>query len=108
MKYKKYDKLVRDKIPEIIHGQGKGVCFRSLSDAEFKEYLEKKLDEEVAEFHESKSIEELADIVEVLYALAEVHGHTVFDLGRMRRRKLSERGGFVNRICLQGVCEKIV
>lgn len=96
----KYDKLVRDKIPDIIHDQGKGVCFRVLSDAEFKEYLEKKLDEEVAEFHESKSLEELADITEVLYALAEAHGHTVFDLGRMRRRKLFEKGGFVRRICL--------
>lgn len=96
----KYNKLVRDKIPDIIHDQGKGVCFRVLNHSEFKEYLEKKLDEEVAEFHESKSLEELADIVEVLYALAESHGHTVFDLGRMRRRKLFEKGGFERRICL--------
>ncbi len=102
---RKYNKLVRDKIPEIIHSQGKGVCFRSLSENEFLEYLENKLDEEVAEFHESKSLEELADIVEVLYALAEVHGHTVFELGRMRRRKLREKGGFVKRICLEGVEE---
>ena len=101
----KYNKLVRDNIPEIIHKNGKGVQFRHLSDAEFKIYLEKKLDEEVAEFHESKSLEELADIVEVLYALAEVHGHTVFELGRMRRRKLREKGGFEKRICLEGVEE---
>lgn len=102
---KKYDKLVRDNIPEIIHNSGKSVHFRSLSKSEFSEYLETKLDEEVAEFHESKSLEELADIVEVLYALAEVHGHTVFDLGRMRRRKLFEKGGFVKRICLMEVEE---
>lgn len=102
---KKYDKLVRDNIPDIIHAQGKGVCFRVLSDTEFKEYLERKLDEEVAEFHESKSLEELADITEVLYALAETHGRTVFDLGRMRRRKLFEKGGFTKRICLLEVEE---
>lgn len=101
----KYNKLVRDKIPDIIHDQGKGVCFRVLSKNEFLEYLENKLDEEVAEFHKDKTLEELADIVEVLYALAEVHGHTVFDLGRMRRRKLYERGGYVNRILLIGVDE---
>ena len=92
---KKYDKLVRDKIPEIIHDQGKGVCFRVLSDAEFKEYLVKKLYEEVTEFCESRSLEELADITEVIYALAEVNGYSVFDLGRMRRAKLREKGGFI-------------
>ena len=100
---RKYNKLVRDKIPGIIHDQGKGVCFRTLSDAEFLEYLEKKLDEEVAEFHKDKSLEELADIVEVLYALAKAHGHTVFDLRRMRRKKLNEKGGFAKRICLIAV-----
>lgn len=101
----KHDKLVRDNIPDIIHDQGKGVCFRVLSDTEFKEYLHRKLDEEVAEFHKSKSLEELADITEVLYALAEVYGHSVFDLGRMRRRKLFEKGGFIKRICLLEVEE---
>lgn len=101
----KYDKLVRDNIPDIIHDQGKGVCFRVLSEAEFKEYLERKLDEEVAEFHENPTLEELADITEVLYALAETHGYSVFDLGRMRRQKLFEKGGFVKRICLLEVEE---
>jgi predicted house-cleaning noncanonical NTP pyrophosphatase (MazG superfamily) len=57
----------------------------------------------VDEYLITESLEELADIVEVLYALAEVHGHSVFDLGRLRRRKLFERGGFVNRICLEYV-----
>lgn len=102
----KYNKLVRDNIPEIIHAQGKDVCFRVLSKDEFPAFLENKLDEEVAElheaveFHKDKILEELADIVEVIYALAEVHGHTVFELGRMRRRKLFERGGFTRKVCL--------
>lgn len=102
---KKYDKLVRDNIPEIIHKNGKSVQFRSLSASEFSEYLHRKLDEEVAEFHETPSLEELADITEVIYALAETHGYSVFDLGRMRRRKLFEKGGYVKRICLEGVEE---
>ena len=101
-----YDKLVRDNIPDIIHEKGNGVSFRILDKAEFKEYLDKKLDEEVAELreavehHPNKILEELADIEEVLYAMAETHGHTVFDLGKMRRTKLREKGGFVRRICL--------
>lgn len=101
----KHNKLVRDNIPDIIHDQGKGVSFRVLSEAEFKEYLERKLDEEVSEFHENPTLEELADITEVLYALAESHGYSVFDLGRMRRRKLFEKGGFIKRICLLEVEE---
>ena len=101
----KYNKLVRDRIPGIIEKSGKKAITRTLDDEEYKVFLEKKLDEEVAEFHESKSLEELADIVEVLYALAETHGRTVFNLGRMRRRKLFEKGGFTKRICLLEVEE---
>lgn len=100
---KKYDKLVRDNIPSIIHEQGKTVQVRSLNTEEFKEYLKKKFYEEATEFFESESLEELADIVEVVYALAEVNGHSVFDLGKMRRRKLFQCGGYVNRICLEYV-----
>lgn len=96
----RYDKLVRDKIPEIIESTGKKAICRTLTETEYKEYLEKKLDEEVAEFHGSKSVEELADILEVVYALIEIQGRSVFELGSMRRRKLFERGAFGKRICL--------
>ena len=96
----KYDKLVRDKIPEIIGRTGKKATYRILDEAEYKEYLEKKLDEEVAEFHESKNIEELADILEVVYALIEAQGRSAFELGSVRRRKFFERGAFGKRICL--------
>lgn len=95
----RYDKLVRDKIPEIIESTGKKAIYRTLSEAEYKEYLEKKLDEEVAEFHESKSIEELADIYEVMDALCAVHSSYI----RVRveqENKYIERGGFAKRICL--------
>lgn len=96
----KYDKLVRDRIPEIIEKDGKKAITRTLSDEEYKIYLEKKLDEEVAEFHKSKSLEELADIVEVVYALSHAYGHLPADIDSVRIPKLVDRGGFNNRILL--------
>lgn len=96
----KYNKLVRDNIPEILYEKGIPASYRILDEAEFKEYLEKKLDEEVAEFHESKNLDEIIDILEVLYALTEALDHSVFEMGSKRRRKLSERGGFARRVCL--------
>lgn len=101
----KYNKLVRDKIPEIIEKSGKTAVTRELNDDEYKIYLEKKLDEEVAEFHESKSIEELADIMQVIYTLCRAHGYSPADLHYTRIEKASERGGFDKRILLQEVRE---
>jgi len=99
----KYDKLVRDDIPEIIKRSGKTPIVRELTDEEYKIYLEKKLDEEVAEFHESKSIEELADIMEVAYELCRVYGHSPEEINFARLDKLIERGGFSKKILLEEV-----
>lgn len=101
----KYDKLVRDKIPEIIAESGQKATFRVLMPSERMEYLEKKLDEEVAEFHESKDIEELADILEVLIALAVEKGYGADVLQVERLKKRTIRGGFDKKILLQEVCE---
>ena len=65
-----YNKLVRDKIPEIIEASGKICEMDILSDEEYLQMLDKKLDEELAEYHQEQNIEELADILEVLYATA--------------------------------------
>lgn len=100
-----YDKLVRDKIPEIIEREGKKAHFRVLDKSEYKEYLEKKLDEEVAEFHESKSVEELADVVEVLLALIYEYGYGVCDVYEKRCIKTKENGAFEKKICLVEVEE---
>lgn len=96
----KHNKLVRDKIPEIIAESGKKVTFRVLNDDEYKIELEKKLDEEVAEFHESKSLEELADILEVFCALSMAHGFKFFEVYNKAIAKSDERGGFAKRIFL--------
>ena len=90
----KYNKLVRDKIPEIIANSKKVVCFRYLEGEEYKEALERKLDEEVAELHENLSIEEFADVAEVLYALIEACGYRVIDVIKCRERKRAEKGAF--------------
>lgn len=101
----KYDKLVRNRIPEIIRKDGKTPHTRILNDSEFKEYLEEKLDEEVAEFHASKSLEELADIEEVLSALRRAYGYSVEELTVTRFTKVIERGAFYRKICLIEVDE---
>lgn len=97
-----YNKLVRDSIPEIIAAQGEKPIIRVMDDKEYIISLEKKLDEEVAEYHESKEIEELADVLEVIYALCEAKGHSVDELTKIYEKKHIERGGFSKRIFLLG------
>lgn len=100
-----FDKLVRDNIPQIIENSGKRAITRTLDDEEYKVYLEKKLDEEVAEFHESKSLEELADIAEVLNALRIAYGYSLNELDTERLTKTIERGAFTQKILLLKVEE---
>ena len=95
-----YNKLVRDKIPAIIEAQGQKAKTRILDDEAYKRALETKLDEEVTEFHKEKNLEELADILEVVYALAENLGHSKAELLEVYEKKHQERGGFRDRIFL--------
>jgi predicted house-cleaning noncanonical NTP pyrophosphatase (MazG superfamily) len=97
-----YNKLVRDKIPEIIRSQGGEPVTRVLADEEFARCLAEKLNEEVAEFHRDQNIEELADILEVVYALAEVVGGSHGELMSSYEKKHEARGGFSNRVFLIG------
>ncbi len=99
----RYDKLVRDNIPDIIVAQGRTPVVMALSDAEFKERLQKKLLEETQEYLESGEIEELADILEVLYALAVEQGVTPDELENIRLKKREKRGGFTKRLLLKSV-----
>ena len=101
-----YNKLVRDKIPEIIAKAGHESKVRILHDDEYFTSLCKKLQEEVDEFQESQSLEELADILEVLYALTAAQGKTPEDLEALRADKCEKRGGFEKRLFLEWVLEK--
>lgn len=95
-----YNKLVRDKIPDIIRNQGEQPNIRILEDAEYRVNLERKLDEEVTEFHRDQTLEELADILEVVFALAESKGASKAELLKMYQEKHDKRGGFRDRIFL--------
>ena len=99
---KLYNKLVRDRIPEIIEANGETPITRILDPDEYLRCLEAKLDEEVSEFHDSKDPEELADILEVIYALAEAKGCSHQKLMEIYERKHTARGGFAKRVFLTG------
>lgn len=95
-----YNKLVRDKIPSIIKSNGQNPNTRILTEEEYTFALEQKLDEEVSEYHQDKNLEELADILEVVYALSENLGHSREELLKTYEKKHAERGGFRDRIFL--------
>lgn len=95
-----HSKLVRDRIPEICRANGTIPLVRILSDEEFRRCLAAKLDEEVAEFHEDLCAEELADILEVVYALAETIGSSEEVPNALRWKKRAERGAFSEKIFL--------
>lgn len=105
-KWTLYNKLVRDKIPDIILETGAKCAYRKLSDEEFLEALNAKLNEEVAEYQESGSVEELADILEVVYTLAYLKGYNFPAMDDLKKRKAEERGGFHKKIMLCFVEEK--
>ncbi len=97
---KTFNKLVRDKIPEIIKSHGKTPTTRILSEKEYFIALKEKLEEETNEFQESESLEELADVLEVVFALASHLGSDQRKLEEIRLKKQLERGAFEERTFL--------
>ena len=98
-----YNKLVRDNIPEIIEASGKHCRFSILSESDCLVMLDEKLNEELAEYQQSKSLEELADLLEVIRAVAKARGSSMEEIESIRRDKARRRGGFEKRILLQSV-----
>jgi len=101
-----YPKLVRDNIPKIIldnNPAGTTIKYRKLDDVEYKNALKNKLCEEVLEYTESDDFKELADILEVICALAKTHGETEITLGNARNYKAFTNGKFEDRIYLEEV-----
>ncbi len=99
-----YNKLVRDRIPEVISKTGKQYVTRILNDDEYKLELKKKLGEEIQEYIEAaddtSAIEELADLLELIHAATELHGSSIEQLEQIRLKKAQDRGGFKERIFL--------
>lgn len=87
-------KLVRDNIPDEIQSEGRDCEIRELSDEEYREHLRIKLTEEVTEFLQDGNVEELVDIMEVVYALGIQSGVSPEQLEQLRNDKLIQKGGF--------------
>lgn len=100
-----YHKLVRDRIPDIIKADGKTCVTEILPDEQYLEMLDAKLSEELAEYQESKSLEELADLLEVVQAVVNARGWTWEQLEQVRADKVTKRGGFEKKILLKKVIE---
>jgi len=95
-----YNKAIRDKIPDIIEESGKNCNVKKLTNSEFLVQLEKKLVEELSEYQESKNVEELADILEVIYRISELKGITSNELDSIKNEKAKTRGKFDNNLFL--------
>lgn len=104
-----FNKLVRDRIVEMIEESGRHCTYRVLGPEEYVQELKVKLQEEVREFLEAEgkkeAVEELADVLEVVFALAGVKGATVEELMAVREAKAQERGGFGKRVFLQEIAK---
>lgn len=101
-----YNKLVRDRILEMIESGGNFCITEILSDSQYLEMLDAKLTEELAEYQEDKSLEELADLLEVMRAVVRARGWTWEQLEQVRQEKAARRGGFEQKILLKEVIEK--
>ena len=101
----KYDKLVRDRIPEIIKEDGKEPVTHIADEEEYWKKLKEKLKEEVDEFLEKSNEEELSDIVEVIDSICDFKGINKEELESIRKKKAEKRGGFKKKIILDEVKE---
>ncbi|KOP81464.1 phosphoribosyl-ATP pyrophosphohydrolase [Bacillus sp. FJAT-21945] len=104
-----YNKLVRDRIPEINEKTGKKFSTKILDSTEYIKELKKKSFEELEEYlnttNNEDTIEELADVLEIIHALAEHHGATIEKLEEVRKQKAEKRGSFREKVFLIEVSE---
>jgi predicted house-cleaning noncanonical NTP pyrophosphatase (MazG superfamily) len=99
-----YNKLVRDKIPQIIESKGKEFSTKIPSDEDYIKYLKEKAYEELDEYcaaeTDGEAVEELADLLEVIRALAKQHGSTIEEIEAVRKDKAERRGGLKDKMFL--------
>ena len=99
-----HNKLVRDKIPQIIKESGKTPVTKILNQKEYINELRKKSQEELQEYltaeTDEEALEELADLLEIIHALAKVHGSTIEEVDKIRVEKAAKRGGFTDKVFL--------
>ncbi|WP_226672090.1 nucleoside triphosphate pyrophosphohydrolase [Rossellomorea aquimaris] len=99
-----YNKLVRDKIPQIIESKGKEFSTKILNDEDYIKYLKEKAYEELDEYcaaeTDEEAVEELADLLEVVRALSKQHGSTIEEVEAVRKDKAEKRGEFQEKVFL--------
>jgi predicted house-cleaning noncanonical NTP pyrophosphatase (MazG superfamily) len=99
-----YNKLVRDKIPQIIESENKKFSTKVLNDEDYIKYLKVKAYEELNEYcsadTDSEALEELADLLEVIWALSKKHGSSIEEVEALRIEKAEKRGGFQEKVFL--------
>jgi predicted house-cleaning noncanonical NTP pyrophosphatase (MazG superfamily) len=100
------NKLVRDRIPDIIEANGEYCETRVLDEDEYVQHLHEKLGEELREYQESRDIEELVDLMEIIYTIASHHGVCQTELDQKRETKRRDRGGFTKRLFLMEVTDE--
>ena len=101
----RYDKLVRDNIPDVIRRAGKQPVIDTIPSDEMAAALDRKLQEETREYLESRSVEEMADVLEVLHGIAFHKGIPWEEVESARLRKREERGGFEKGVRLLEVID---
>jgi predicted house-cleaning noncanonical NTP pyrophosphatase (MazG superfamily) len=100
---REYDKLVRDDIPDVIRENDETPVTRRVDGEEFRDYLVAKLVEEAEEYAESRKLDELADLLEVVHAVRTARDVDADELEAMRAEKADERGGFADGVVLERV-----
>ncbi|MDR6224702.1 nucleoside triphosphate pyrophosphohydrolase [Desmospora profundinema] len=105
-----YNKLIRDRIPKIIFASGKQAVIRVMDDKEYRKEIRKKLYEELEEYlraeDDDAALEELADMLELIHVLTEIHGSTPGELEMIRAGKAEKRGGFKEKLFLERVMDE--
>ncbi|HBC84721.1 MAG TPA: phosphoribosyl-ATP pyrophosphohydrolase [Clostridiales bacterium] len=101
-----YNKLIRDNNVKIMEEKGCKVTYEILDDEQYGKELDKKLKEEVEEYLEDYSIEEMADVMEVIYAILEYRETTMQDVEKVRLEKRNKKGAFKRRVFLKDVEEE--
>lgn len=105
MNVKVYNKLIRDKIPQIIEQSGKQAVIEKVSEKAYLRLLNDKLCEELQEYLDSQSVEELADLVEVVYAILDYRHVSLQDFEAFRQQKSKKNGAFQDRLFLKEVID---
>lgn|SRR6478735_6346451 len=105
-----YNKLIRDRIPEIIQESGGECVAEVLTEQDYLKELQRKSQEELNEYlaasNSEEVIEELADLLEVIYGLTQCHGFSIEELEKVRQHKKNKRGAFDKRLFLVEVRKK--